>query len=515
MATRRRKQKPMILGGPPADRKMPQKVRPFPEIIDETDWEVREGRYPSFIKRSESAEKPHIMQVPLGETPIDRKIRLHEQAHVTWTPPIREDDERLAGLYEMDTLNATEDARIIELMNRTNENWAELNQSEVGLLTPDMQKAFQDGFGRLAAHLRGEKEAKAKGTKGSVMKAPSKMMNLVEAARLIASTRGYAEGEIFNQMAKSADLDWVTKDVEKMHKQYIKDVVDDEGNPRAPTFEDSVDFAKHLEQHFFDTQQQIEEQNEAMAASGMEEAWGPTGDTKPGRPVYTPPTIEKGKAKPTSENRDGFGSTPQRDRSAGRWGQLTIVKKPLVDKLAAREARKVRPADTGAVPRYMHRLLTDQRVFGRRRKKKAFQGTVLIDCSGSMHLTTGMVDAILRRWPAVTVATYAGQGDRGQLWIVAARGRRASKDNLKPPGGGNIVDGPCLDWLAKQRKPRIWISDGGVTGIGDGGSYDFVKDAAVKMKRGDIKRLGNAQDLIATGGDDEEFFDYAEEDDGY
>lgn len=500
MATRRKhRQKETILGGTPADRKLADKARPFPEIIDESDWEVREGRYPSFIKRSESAEKPHIMQVPLGETPIDRKIRLHEQAHVTWTPPIREDDPSLMDLHEIDTLNATEDARIIELMGRTSEDWKELNEDEVGLLTPEMQKAFQDGFGKLAAHLRGEKEAKAAGK--AIIKAPSKMMNLVEAARLIASTRGYAEGHMFDQMAQSSGLGWVRTEVEKMHEQHI-------ASKDAPTFEDSINYATQLEQFFYGLQQQIEEQNEALAESGMA-GWGDS-TTQAAKPVYSPPTLEKGlgdpKPRPTE---DGFGRKPERVRGQGRWGQLTIVKKPLVDKLAAREARKVRPTDVGAVPRYMHRLLTDQRVFGRRRKKKAFQGTVLIDCSGSMHLTEQDVDEILRRWPAVTVGTYAGSGERGELWIVASKGKRASRDNIKPGGGGNIVDGPCLDWLAKQRMPRIWISDGGVTGVGDNATYDFVKDAAVKMKRGKIRRLGNVQELLMAGGE-EAYYDYAE-----
>jgi hypothetical protein len=126
-----------------------------------------------------------------------------------------------------------------------------------------------------------------------------------------------------------------------------------------------------------------------------------------------------------------------------------------------------------------------------------------------MRLTPEDVDKILRRWPAVTVATYAGESDRGQLWIIAKKGKRARANDIKPPGGGNVVDGPCLDWLAKQRKPRVWISDGGVTGIGDDATYDFVKDAALKMKRGDIKRLGNAQALLKGGGS-EEYYDYAE-----
>lgn len=517
MATRKgKKQKPMILGGAPPDRKVPHKARPFPEIIDESDWEVREGRYPSYIKRSEAADQPHIMQVPLGETAIDRKIRLHEQAHVTFTPPISENDPRLDYLHEIDTLNATEDARIIELMGRANEEWAELNQSEMGLLTPGMQSAFQDGFARLAEHLKGkEKEEEAKAAKGSkIIKAPVKpTMNLLEASRLIASTQGYAEGKIFESMAAGVGLDWVTKDVKEMHKHFITDVRDEKGELRSPTFEDSIEYAHKLEEHFLGIQDQIEQENEAMAESGMKEFWERYGhelDPKSSKPVYTPPTKTKKRDGSWSERQpEGFGTKPKRTPGSGQWGELTIVKQPLVSKLAAREARKVRPVEKGAVPRYMHRLLTDQRVFGRRRKKKAFQGTVLIDCSGSMSLTVEDVDAILRRWPAVTVATYAGDGGKGELWIIAEKGKRADKNHIKPPWGGNVVDGPCLDWLAKQRTPRVWISDGGVTGVGDGSAFDFVKDAALKMKKGKIKRLGNAQELL-TGGGSEEYYNYAE-----
>ena len=36
-----------------------------------------------------------------------------------------------------------------------------------------------------------------------------------------------------------------------------------------------------------------------------------------------------------------------------------------------------------------------------------------------------------------------------------------------PCGFGNIVDGPALEWLAKQAEPRIWISDAAVTGINE------------------------------------------------
>jgi hypothetical protein len=352
-----------------------------------------------------------------------------------------------------------------------------------------MQAAFQDGFGKLATHLRGEAKPTKKG------KPPEKLMSLVDAARLIASTRGYAEGHIFDQIAKGAGLGWVTKEIEKMHKKFIS-------GQKDPTFENALEYAETLENFFYRKQDEMEAENEALSESGMGSYY--TKPAEPSKPVFTPPTKEKGKSS-SGKDPNPYGTTPKRTKeSSSRWGELTIVHKKLVDKLAAREARRVRPSDVGAVPRYMHRLMSDQRIFGRRRKKKAFEGTVLIDCSGSMRLTPSMVDEILTRWPAVTVATYNGSGTRGELWIIANKGKRAKEADLKPPYGGNVVDGPSLDWLAKEKMPRVWISDGGVTGAsgtgGESAGYDFIVDAANKMKRGKIKRLGNVQALLGGEG---------------
>ena len=69
--------------------------------------------------------------------------------------------------------------------------------------------------------------------------------------------------------------------------------------------------------------------------------------------------------------------------------------------------------------------------------------------------------------PAMTVALYSGNHDSGPLRIVAHRGRLAAAKDFQDMPGGNIIDGPCLEWLGTQEGPRIWVSDGGVTSIGD------------------------------------------------
>lgn len=68
---------------------------------------------------------------------------------------------------------------------------------------------------------------------------------------------------------------------------------------------------------------------------------------------------------------------------------------------------------------------------------------------------------------ATLVAIYSGRDDHGELRIVVRDGYHASVDQLTRFGTGNIVDLPALQWLATQRGPRIWISDGGVTGCND------------------------------------------------
>jgi hypothetical protein len=107
---------------------------------------------------------------------------------------------------------------------------------------------------------------------------------------------------------------------------------------------------------------------------------------------------------------------------------------------------------------------------------------VLIDVSGSMGLTTSDVDRIIAGAPNATlVAIYAGREDRGELRVVVRDGFRAAPTALTVRGSGNIVDLPALQWLAKQPAPRVWISDGGVTGCGD------VPTAAIERRCREVR----------------------------
>lgn len=185
---------------------------------------------------------------------------------------------------------------------------------------------------------------------------------------------------------------------------------------------------------------------------------------------------------------------PQKGRPA-KWGEM------LIERLQPERSRPI-PAvahgrafcDHGAVLAAPHRLPLDGRVFLRRRRQRG--GTVLIDASGSMCFGPKDLERITAAAPAATVAIYAGRGGSGRLAIVAARGRMASGSDISALlGRGNVIDGPALRWLAQQPEPRIWISDGQVTGTHDRPSTDLVVDAIRICQQARIRRASTADPI--------------------
>jgi len=144
-----------------------------------------------------------------------------------------------------------------------------------------------------------------------------------------------------------------------------------------------------------------------------------------------------------------------------QWGKMKISHAKKIFRLPKNKLRrsKYRATDEGANPRYPHRMLSDGKVFSRKRKVPG--GSVLIDDSGSMSWTTEELKAIIEAAPASIIAAYSGWSMHGELMIVAEDGQYADMTNAvnHPKGGGNIVDLPALEWLASQSKPRIWVSD--------------------------------------------------------
>lgn len=158
------------------------------------------------------------------------------------------------------------------------------------------------------------------------------------------------------------------------------------------------------------------------------------------------------------------------------WGYLfRHMARPMVRR-AIRHSFRHRPTFVGAF-RYPHRALIpamDGRAWHSR--LPGLGGTVLLDHSGSMGLSEAQVKELLHKSPLATIAAYSGCNkplvggySSGELAILAKEGRYAAEKVWPRFGGANVVDGPALRWLGKQARPRIWISDGEVTGAHSGG----------------------------------------------
>jgi hypothetical protein len=160
--------------------------------------------------------------------------------------------------------------------------------------------------------------------------------------------------------------------------------------------------------------------------------------------------------------------------------------------------RKWRPNEEGVVFQNIDRYVSDQRVFRCKRKKRVGGGSVLVDISGSMSLTDEDILEIVKGSPDATlVATYCGRGRQGVLTIVVDAGLMT--DEVSPQYGGNIIDIPALEWLACQPPPRVWLSDGLVTGTGDHHTAELVAASKYICVENYIKRcesLTEARDVL-------------------
>lgn len=190
-----------------------------------------------------------------------------------------------------------------------------------------------------------------------------------------------------------------------------------------------------------------------------------------------------------------------RHRSAksehSEWGSMVLINPPLNHRCTRMRAAKTVIASYCGAFRFPHRALipgADGRAFGLKRRVHAC--TVLIDCSGSMSLTTDQLHSYLSGAPAATVALYAGSDDAsGLLILIAKNGWVADIEEASSRfGKGNIIDGPALRWLSRQTGPRIWVSDGCVTGRGDIAGINLDHETHSILRTARIQRIESLEE---------------------
>ena len=167
----------------------------------------------------------------------------------------------------------------------------------------------------------------------------------------------------------------------------------------------------------------------------------------------------------------------------------------------ARKAWQHRSADSGPRLGRIEHILDNGKVF--LNKRRGAGGTLLIDCSGSMHIAIEYVQAIMDQRPLMSVALYASNQQDLQSGVLVhiARNHRCVPDlehAWKILGQGNVVDLPALQWLIKQPRPRWWVCDGVVTGRGDSTSHALTQTCMHLAQTGQVVRYNSMDQFLIT-----------------
>jgi hypothetical protein len=164
--------------------------------------------------------------------------------------------------------------------------------------------------------------------------------------------------------------------------------------------------------------------------------------------------------------------------------------------------RKWKSSPIGNIVRSTHRWATDRWIFHERMKGKGV--TLLLDASGSMMLRPSDIIKLIQLAPASTFAIYGGNNTHGQVRILARNGMCIDLQDemeIRPRGdgyvwGGNVVDAPALKWLNDQPRPRIFVSDGWSTGLGNMVSAKVEAMCLAELQKGGIQCARNIDEAI-------------------
>lgn len=414
--------------------------KPYPELVapEPGNYEIIDSRGLKGLPTIGMTDKEkRILWVPLDEA--GRVVSLHELAHCRWSA------ERMPRVrFPLDVLRAVEDGRI----NRG----LELIGMPLRLDTAQHEQVLALGKGDLEQGMAGM----------FVLRCVASFGTSIEADLRDVTTSRAPKMEIAHELVRK------TRDKLERARRWERDVV--------CSFDRGVAIARWLAKQLEREGLELPERVEVHVTGCCMGSGGILVDAaRPGR----------GRA------RGKKGGDPIEP------GTMTLSE-PLLSVPCAEppiRARRARAAEEGVILRDIPRLFTDRKPFRRPVPKERNGGSVLVDVSGSMGFDVLDIEKIVAHSPSNTlVAIYSGRGDKGELRIVARGGLRASKEHLEPFGHGNIVDQPALEWLSRQAGPRVWISDGGVTGVGDSGDPVLKQRCRRICSKSDITQVGNAKE---------------------
>lgn len=212
-----------------------------------------------------------------------------------------------------------------------------------------------------------------------------------------------------------------------------------------------------------------------------------------------------GRTPPGEGDGDGLPFRPVPTRASdSEWESVRIGLTNLTEPTARFLGRRKRPALMGRKPVRPDRLLTDpeRRIF--REDVRGMGGVVVFDCSGSMGVDHEVVRSAVAQFAGATVLAYSNRDTAGSnTYILARNGRMISEHDMVrlPLNSGNGCDGPALRHAVRlRRSPRefvLWVSDYGVTGVGDRQTQDLLYEVADICRKHGIIQVNTCHDALS------------------
>jgi len=416
------------------------------------------------------------MRVPMYDTEHSRTIRAHEMVHAKVSPTAKQFDKWIARGY------AT-----AGMMVRVEELRVNILAQQAGF---DTMTHLSDG----SEYLAGQRTAEAGDFRSAVADAI--------AFRSCAGYEKYLEGvmskkphwvEYLNGLAETAETYFLN--ILKAGHKASPQLADTHTRLNLCGFGYVENVAKWLEEMVgaLTDNETGEPQKQSHEKMCDEEDGDNEGKLKDG-------FAEANERKRKESERWHRGTIPKRSKET-LWEELKVATPALERNVMGAIGRKRVATNMGRSPRRMSRLLTDpdKRIFDR--TMKGAGGVVLIDTSGSMSLEHDEVMEMVLSAPSALVAQYSGGGRSGKpnLYVVANKGKCVKQ--LPTPNGGNGVDAPAIRWALSKRQrtsaPVIWVTDGGVTGKGDGWYDDLAMECIALIKAHGIYTAQTAEEAVA------------------
>jgi len=490
-----------------------ERIRPVPSAVLPKEWKIRESQNPQVDIEG------GVMNIPLGASNEDLAHRLHEMIHIKVSPANRVDLKVSKRIQEL--LSPLEDYRINSLITPAQHGGAESFSGyrygrmkrvsdELGNIPPGIREDFTvQNLKMLEKYITAPQippEHKLLG----VLASGGTAMELIREGKHYADIQAYVEEQ--KKAGRPVDPNITLPITHDDHDENFK-LCNKLGVDGHAMYKMVMNIAKSmfpftgLEKQVFDLMNEIHQSfnydlrfnNVVKQARKWAKEFKALEQQQQEQEQIHQQAMNDRKNMPGTEEEKQFQQMVQEgtealcdkaDRYAKKKGARQVPNFPEAQELELKEAlegvvmdirscklevykpfihsRRKAPEYVGAVPKHMERLPFDGQVFERKMRGKG--GTVLIDNSGSMSLSETELEKLIRFAPAVMTGVYHGDKDtnHGILWIVSAHGRMAGPEEIhkieEVDYHYNIVDVPALDWLTKQRPPRIWVSDGGVTG---------------------------------------------------